>query len=160
MLPYSASPSRMLSYEQWLFVALTCSTEVSSVPEGLISGCKEFLNSAVYSVHFVLHIVCCPEWALFLLFFQLLAFTVQSTKIPSVQCNLLCFSTLSPLWTSRRRAGGTVGSQRQSQSSGVCQRRAPRVGVEAAARGGRAPRGAWRSPVRVMIVPNAELFSF
>lgn len=59
----------MLSYEQWLFVALTCSTEVSSVPEGLISGCKEFLNSAVYSVHFVLHIVCCPEWALFLLFF-------------------------------------------------------------------------------------------
>lgn len=36
----------MLSYGQWLFVALTCSTEVSSVPEGLISWCKEFLNSA------------------------------------------------------------------------------------------------------------------
>lgn len=43
------------------FVELICSTEVSFILEGLISRCKEFLNSAVYNVHLVLHIVCCLE---------------------------------------------------------------------------------------------------
>lgn len=46
------------------FVALLRSTEESLFQRASL-GVK-FLNSAVYSVHFVLHIVCCPEWVLFL----------------------------------------------------------------------------------------------
>jgi len=82
----------MLNYAQGLFVELIRSTEVSSVSEGLLCWCKEFLNSAVYSVHFVWHIVCCPDWVLFLLFFfQLLAFTVQSTKFLPFKYNVIRF---------------------------------------------------------------------
>lgn len=73
------------------FVELICSTEVSFISEGLISWCKEFLNSAVYSVHFVLHIVCCPEWVLFLSSCFFLVFTVQSTSFLSLKYNVICF---------------------------------------------------------------------
>lgn len=48
------------------FVELICSTEVRALFQRVLFLGVEFLNSAVYSVHFVLHIVCCPEWVLFL----------------------------------------------------------------------------------------------
>lgn len=63
------------------------------ISEGLL-GVK-FLNCAVYSVHFVLHIVCCPEWVLFLPsnFFSLL-FTAQSTSFLAFKYNVICFIRL------------------------------------------------------------------
>lgn len=63
--PYIAFPSWMLNYEQWLLCRAHMQYRDEFYFKGLISWCKEFLNSAVYSVHFVLHIVCCPEWVLF-----------------------------------------------------------------------------------------------
>lgn len=73
------------------FVELICSTEVSFISEGLISWCKEFLNSAVYSVHFVLHIVCCPEWGLFLPSHFFSCIYSAEHSFLSFQYNVICF---------------------------------------------------------------------
>lgn len=91
--PYIAFPSGMLNYEQWLLCRAHMQCRGEFISKGLISRCKEFLNSAVYSVHFVLHIVCCPEWVLFLPspFFSPLVFTAQSTSFLAFKYHVICF---------------------------------------------------------------------
>lgn len=93
MFPYTAFASWMLHYEQGLLCRARVDTEVSVFQRVFLLWCKEFLNSAVYSVHFVFAHSLLP-WMGFIfnqVFNFFLVITVQSTSFPSFKYSVICF---------------------------------------------------------------------